>query len=148
MIDSIHSLIRKAAHATEYAILALLWFHSLGRGTYLGAPGSAWLALVISVGCAIVDESHQATLPDRTGSFRDVLLDSFGAAAALAPAWFGSWRVTAVTTGVLLGIALVGGMSALAFNLAAGANDGVMWYPVSGVTVVMLLYWQGTRSSS
>jgi VanZ family protein len=148
-IGAIHGLIRRTAHVTEYAILALLLFRSLVRGTRLGAQGSAWLALAISVIAAIVDESHRATLPDRTGSVRDVLLDSFGAAAALVPAWLGWCRVAGDTTSVILWIAVVGGVSALVFGLAAGTTSGaVLWLTVPVAGAVLFLCWRGTASSS
>ena len=33
--------------------------------------------------CALADEAHQAFIPSRTGSLRDVVIDASGAAAAL-----------------------------------------------------------------
>ena len=93
-IDVIHHLARKLAHFTEYAILGALWFRGVTRSG-LARPAATWLALAISVLCAIVDETHQSFLPSRTGAVQDVLLDSAGAFAAIVPlAWAGGVRPT------------------------------------------------------
>jgi VanZ family protein len=77
-VDVIHGVTRKLAHFTEYAILGALWFRGLARSGAARPPVAAWLALVISVACAVVDETHQSFVPSRTGSAHDVLLDSMG----------------------------------------------------------------------
>jgi VanZ family protein len=33
--------------------------------------------------CAFADEAHQSTIPSRTGSARDLVIDAFGATAML-----------------------------------------------------------------
>jgi VanZ family protein len=77
----IHGVTRKAAHVTEYAILAALWFRAIRRTT--ARPGvAASLSLLTSVACAIVDEVHQASVPSRTGSPIDVGIDATAALAA------------------------------------------------------------------
>lgn len=74
--------VRKAAHMTEYAILALLSFFFLTgykereRRTYL-------LALGIAAGYAATDEIHQLFVPGRAGRFGDVCIDTAGAALGL-----------------------------------------------------------------
>ena len=76
-----HAFTRKAAHVTEYALLAALWFRAIVRST--SAPGlAAWLSVATSLACAIIDELHQATLPSRTGSPVDVMIDGSAALAA------------------------------------------------------------------
>ena len=70
--------VRKLAHATEYAILALLWF---------GALGSKLQAVVIAFLYACTDEFHQLFVPGRAGLFTDVLIDTSGAAAAMLVVW-------------------------------------------------------------
>jgi VanZ family protein len=76
----VHAFTRKAAHVTEYALLAALWFRGIVRST--STPGlAAWLSVATSVACAIVDEVHQATIPSRTGSRADVLIDGSAALA-------------------------------------------------------------------
>jgi VanZ family protein len=68
-------ILRKAAHMTEYAILAVL----LRRAT--GSPG--W-AFVIAVAYAATDEFHQTFVPGRHGSPVDVGIDAIGALIGLA----------------------------------------------------------------
>ena len=77
----LHALVRKAAHVTEYAALAGLWFYALSRRSALVA---SWIALSICLVCAFADETHQSWLPNRTASARDVVIDSVGAVAALS----------------------------------------------------------------
>jgi len=82
-LNAIHAVVRKVAHLTEYAILALLWFRALilsGRRT---GRAAAWIALGVCLLCAFADEGHQSTLPTRSGSARDFVIDSSGAVAAL-----------------------------------------------------------------
>lgn len=85
-IASLQFLVRKTAHLTEYAILALLLCRALFRGTNVfwtssTLLASAWLA------CALVaagDEFHQSFVLSRTGSPWDVMIDCFGAMFGLA----------------------------------------------------------------
>jgi VanZ family protein len=77
----LHALVRKAAHVTEYAVLAGLWFYALSRRSALTA---SWIALALCLTCAFVDETHQSWVPNRTSSARDVVIDSVGAVAALS----------------------------------------------------------------
>ena len=147
-IGAIHGLVRKTAHVTEYGILAMLWFRTLTHAAGLRVPTGVWLALVISVATAVVDESHQATIPSRTGSAADVLLDSFGAAAALVPACLG-WRwAVGATTGVLLWIAVIGGLLALTLDVAVGAHGGVLWITIPIAGALLVYRWRRSDSSS
>ena len=146
-INVIHFFVRKAAHLTEYGILALLWFRAV---TYAGlrVPTGALLALAISVASAIVDETHQAMVPSRTSSAADVLLDSIGATIALVPACLG-WRwVVSATTGALLWIAVIGGLVALTLDLAVGAHGGVLWLTVPAAGALLAYRWRRSDSSS
>lgn len=77
-----HRAIRHTAHAVEYGLLAVLWIHALMRGVTLGARPAAGLSIAVAVAWACVDEWHQSTIPSRTGSLWDVLLDGAGAIAA------------------------------------------------------------------
>lgn len=81
-LQAAHWGIRLAAHPVEYAILAALWLRALRRVAAHRAGVAAGLAVAIAVAWACVDEWHQSTIPSRTGSFQDVLLDAAGAAAA------------------------------------------------------------------
>jgi VanZ family protein len=76
--------IRKSAHFTEYAILAVLTF----RAALLSAPRhplttAVWVALFIVATLAGADEIRQAFSPVRTGSPYDVMLDLSGGVVAI-----------------------------------------------------------------
>ncbi|MCC6849412.1 MAG: VanZ family protein [Deltaproteobacteria bacterium] len=75
-----HSIVRKGAHLTEYAILGALICRAM---TAPGARVSRAVALRATACCAayaLLDEAHQALVPSRTGSGVDVLIDATGAA--------------------------------------------------------------------
>jgi VanZ family protein len=80
-----HFLVRKLAHFTEYALLALL-----AARAFIGSAKSflsrrwfvAALALVVAV--ALLDEFNQSFDPARTGTIKDSLLDAAGGSTALA----------------------------------------------------------------
>jgi VanZ family protein len=82
-LHAIHTGIRKIAHVTEYAILAVLWFKALVLSARRTPRVAAWVALSVCLLCAFADEAHQSTLPMRTGSASDFVIDSLGAVAAL-----------------------------------------------------------------
>lgn len=74
--------IRKAAHMTEYAIMALLSFTFYSG---FGKPGNhryllAWLTAVLY---AASDEFHQLFVAGRSGQISDVCIDAIGAAIGL-----------------------------------------------------------------
>ena len=89
LIASIDFPIRKAAHALEYALLALLWlgaFLPAGKELSFGKPSAcAWL---LTAAYAATDEFHQLFVPGRSGQLTDVGIDGLGAAAGLAAACF------------------------------------------------------------
>jgi VanZ family protein len=62
-------LLRKLAHAAEFAILGALLVRALRR------PG--W-AVALGIAYAVSDELHQSFVPGRQGSALDVALDSVG----------------------------------------------------------------------
>lgn len=85
-IASIQLFVRKAAHLTEYAILAALLSRALFSGTNLKWTRSALLASVW-IACVVVaagDEFHQSFVLSRTGSQWDVMIDCIGAMFGLA----------------------------------------------------------------
>ena len=82
-IAQVHLLVRKAAHVTEYAILAGLLFRAL-RGSIDGFWRRAALVFVPVMLFATADEYHQRFVPSRTGSFYDVLVDGSGALLGIA----------------------------------------------------------------
>lgn len=90
LLFRLHWQIRKAAHFTEYAILALLCLRALllsmsVQGHRLRAAAFALLYVLL---VAIVDESRQAFVStQRSGRALDALIDLSGAAAALLAWW-------------------------------------------------------------
>jgi VanZ family protein len=73
-------LMRKATHFGEYFVLTGLWWWALSKRT---DPRTALVAaLAISVAYAISDEWHQSFVDGRVGTWRDVLIDSAGAATS------------------------------------------------------------------
>ena len=79
-----HFLVRKAAHFTEYAVLALLAARAF-LGSRRATLRARWhvAALALAVACALLDEYHQSFVPSRTGSPYDSLIDAAGAAFAV-----------------------------------------------------------------
>ncbi|MEW6660723.1 MAG: VanZ family protein [Thermodesulfobacteriota bacterium] len=77
--------LRKAGHVTAYATLSIFWFRACLWRFSLRRGAAMLCALALCLLIALVDEGHQALVPSRTGSLKDVALD-FGAAllAALA----------------------------------------------------------------
>jgi VanZ family protein len=82
---------RKCAHATEYAVLAWLFWRAFRHRFSITAGAWSWRAARIawlwSTIYAATDELHQCFVPNRQGSVWDVLLDSFGAGLGLAIIW-------------------------------------------------------------
>jgi len=90
-IDTVRWLVRKAAHMTEFAIFAWLWWRAL-RKPVRGDPRPwSWrvAALVIAVVVlyASSDEIHQAFVPGRTASVKDVCIDTAGGIIGLGLLW-------------------------------------------------------------
>ena len=79
-LDLLHTLVRKAAHMSEYAVLAPLYLYALRRN---GARRPMRTALVLCVLYAATDEIHQAFVPDRGPSPVDVMIDTAGASVGL-----------------------------------------------------------------
>jgi VanZ family protein len=101
-IDHIHEIGRKAGHFIGYGLMSYFFFRAF-RGTYHVYHGTEnvlrtriapagrilfeyvwkrrWAALAITATAlvATADEVHQMGDPTRTGSWRDVLLDTVGA---------------------------------------------------------------------
>ncbi len=101
-LEEIHHLGRKVGHFTGYGILGYLIFRAI-RGTQHVAQGTgetlqvghiaavrawpqfwhwSWAVIALLGTCAVAsaDEIHQMFMPSRTGMWRDVVLDTSGAA--------------------------------------------------------------------
>ncbi len=70
-------VLRKFAHAGEYAILGWLAYHAL-RMSGVPRGRAAVYAVLFGVLYAASDEFHQTFVPGRHGAVIDVTLDSFG----------------------------------------------------------------------
>jgi hypothetical protein len=68
-------VLRKLAHAAEYAVLGLL---------LLRAVENAWASFWLAAAYAVTDELHQAFVPGRQASPFDVAVDAAGAAIGIA----------------------------------------------------------------
>ena len=82
-----HFYIRKGGHVLGYALLSILLFRAW-RETLPALSGAKWTArwaTIAVLGTALVaslDEWHQSFIPSRTGTPRDVLLDTSAGIAA------------------------------------------------------------------
>src|SRR3989475_7295863 len=119
-LHTVHRLLRKGAHLTEYAILAALWYRAFTRERNLSARAASWTAFAISLAWAALDEWHQSFLPSRTSSAMDVALDGAGAALALVVDWRAWRRVLDGATAIPLWLAPGGRGRPVAEN----ARDG------------------------
>jgi VanZ family protein len=85
-----HHFLRKCGHVFGYALLSILLFRAW-RETLPSKTGARWsirwttIAVLGTAFVATLDEWHQSYLPSRTGTYRDVILDTCaGIAAQLA----------------------------------------------------------------
>lgn len=66
--------VRKIAHITEYLILGILMFNALKQFNIL----NIYYAIILCILYSCTDEFHQLFINGRSGSFRDVLIDTIG----------------------------------------------------------------------
>lgn len=93
-----HFYIRKGGHVFGYGLLSILLFRAW-RETLPVVTAEKWTfrwANISVLGTALVaslDEWHQSYIPSRTGSMRDVILDTCAGIAAqmLLLLWFALW---------------------------------------------------------
>jgi VanZ family protein len=82
--EAIQYPVRKCAHMTEYAILAILLFFHLDSYTTLKSRRRSWyLAWLVAVMYAATDEFHQIFIKGRSGRPIDVCIDATGALIGL-----------------------------------------------------------------
>jgi VanZ family protein len=89
--------VRKCAHLTEYAVLALLFWRAFRQPVKRDSRPWSWAearnACLGVVLYAATDELHQWFVPSRQASLLDVLIDSSGGALGLLALWaWGRWR--------------------------------------------------------
>jgi VanZ family protein len=83
-LRTLHFLLRKAGHFTEYAILALLAARAFRTSTSeLFRTRWFWISLLLVIAYSLSDEFHQSFVPSRTASIYDSLIDSLGGLTAL-----------------------------------------------------------------
>jgi VanZ family protein len=83
-IATIHLVLRKLGHVTEYAILAALLWRAL-RGTFAALSRRTISICTFGVAAAFAasDEFHQTFVPSRTATIHDVFIDFAGIALAV-----------------------------------------------------------------
>jgi VanZ family protein len=96
-VNLIVLIIRKCAHVTEYAVLALLLWRALRQPVKNDSRPWNWgevrLTLLTVALYAASDEFHQLFVASRDAAVHDVLLDCAGGAVGLFTLWrCGRWR--------------------------------------------------------
>lgn len=92
-IELLHHLVRKTAHLTEYALLALLLWRAIRRPQKCDHGLRPWrwdeagLSLASVFLYAASDEFHQIFVPSRTPLVSDVIIDTTGGAISLLLLW-------------------------------------------------------------
>lgn len=86
--QTLHLVIRKLAHFTEFACLGLLLTWQFGM---MGEQGGHLICMPLFCGmaAACVDETIQVFVPGRGPSLMDVWIDTAGAAAGIMAAYIG-----------------------------------------------------------
>src|SRR5262249_32995897 len=77
-LATMHAMIRKLAHFTEYLVLGLLITRAL-RDERGWRVEHALLAIALATVYAVSDEVHQHFVPGRTAAAGDVAIDAAGA---------------------------------------------------------------------
>jgi len=90
-VSGIVFIIRKCAHLTEYAVLALLLWRAFRKPVRHDPRPWRWADARLAILCvglyAASDEFHQLFVPHREGKVGDVLIDTSGGVAALLLLW-------------------------------------------------------------
>lgn len=90
-VVNVQFVVRKTAHAVEYAILCFLIWRARRKIIPNESPRWHWreagIAILFSAIYAATDEFHQYFVATRQGSPWDVLLDTAGAAAGIFVLW-------------------------------------------------------------
>src|SRR5947208_11276187 len=79
---------RKLAHVSEYAVLAVLLYRAFVHTALKGRRAfSAGVVLLLCAAYAATDEFHQSFVRSRTVSLRDVMMDISGAMLDVPSYW-------------------------------------------------------------
>ena len=96
-LDLVVLYVRKCAHLTEYAILALLFWRAVRKPVKQDSRPWSWplagRSILFVALYAASDEFHQSFVPTRDASLHDVAIDTTGAALGILIFWgIGRWR--------------------------------------------------------
>lgn len=90
-LDHVIFAVRKGAHVSEYALLAILLWRARSqpamKSRRLASVSLARWVLAVSVLYAASDEWHQSLVPNRDGRVADVIIDAAGAIMGTTLAW-------------------------------------------------------------
>ena len=78
-LGTLDFVLRKLAHATEYALLTILWAWALRPATRWNVPAAAAITILY----AASDEFHQTFVEGRHGTPTDILVDAAGVVIAI-----------------------------------------------------------------
>lgn len=92
----LHLCVRKAAHLTEYAILALLLCESSKEPPFPWYPRRLVGCFLIVAVYSLTDEYHQSFVPGRTASLTDCGIDSIGEAIGILLYYVNYLRVRSI----------------------------------------------------
>jgi len=95
-LDLVVLVVRKGAHLTEYAVLALLFWRAMRQPVKRDPRPWSWplagRAVLFVALYAASDEFHQFFVATRDASLRDVAIDTIGAALGMILLW-GMYRL-------------------------------------------------------
>lgn len=97
-IRSIHAVIRKIAHVTEYSVLAFFAVRAMASAFDIRSKMKYILPLVLVAAIASADEINQSFDVARTGLPSDALLDTASGAVAIIIFWLLKWPRLGVRT--------------------------------------------------
>src|SRR5205823_14930599 len=87
-LGRVEFFLRKAAHVSEYAVLAVLLYRAFVHTVFQSRRAlSAGVVLLSCAAYATSDEFHQSFVPSRTASLRDVMIDLCGVTLAVLLYW-------------------------------------------------------------
>lgn len=93
---TLHFLVRKLAHVTEYAMFSLLLYGGLSGGRqFAWRTRRAWQSVAIAALYSLTDELHQSLVPGREASLTDCGIDAAGAALAMLLLYAAGWYLQA-----------------------------------------------------
>ena len=90
-LEAVRWVIRKLAHMVEFGLLTWLLWRALRKPKRNDPRPWSWKTAGVAFGIVVLyaatDEFHQRFVPNRTGSVKDVFIDSAGAALAMMLVW-------------------------------------------------------------